>query len=376
MKTSETFKAFIANNQYSSKVAKLLHLHLNSSHRSASLICTDALDYLTNRSDGMISFLPKGKECIYTDNGQWSRQNRQSAKPARIVNKLFSPQALRMLNGRDLEVFANLYTASFADLSNLRVEFISGAEITKVYGLKDKDNTMNGLPYSDVGGSCMQGGRASKFAIYANNPDVIGLCAVWSGEALVARCLTWNIDGSKYADRIYARTEALQEGIKLLLMESGYHVKEYQSMHHREQWITPNGERVNLQLEVKVSAVCVNEFPYMDTFCFMEGERDIATLYNHECNDYTFRLHCTDGDRQRMITTIHGDTMGESDCVWSDYHNGWIPSGDAIELDGDWYDDSEVERIDVIVTPDGVYDADDCERRDGYRLPNGVIIED
>ena len=77
-----------------------------------------------------------------------------------------------------------------------------------------------------------------------------------------------------------------------------------------------------------------------------------------------------------MIETIHGDTMNESDCVWSDYHNGWIPSGDAIELDGDWYEDSEVERIDVVITPDGIYDADDCDRRDGYRLPNGVIIED
>jgi hypothetical protein len=375
MKTSISFARFIERNA-DTKVCKLLHLATKSNHPSASKICTDALDYLTNRSDGMISYLPKGKELIICSDGSWSRQNRQAGKPARVVQKLLSPQALRLLNGRDLEVFSNLYTATYASLENMRFEFISGTQIAEVYALRDKDNTPAGQRYSDIGGSCMQGIKnAEHFALYVNNPQVIGMCAVWCGDSLVARCLTWLIDGDKYADRIYAKTEAMQEAVKLYLMESGYHVKAFQSMHHRTEWVTPSGDLSDQELSVKVDLTGVDYYPYMDTFCFLCDGAGYE-LTNDQGASYRYKLHCTSGDRIAVVEDIHGDMVDENSVVWSEYSGGYIHVDSATEINGEWYSDDDITRVDLIRTPDGeLHLHSDCEEVEGWELPDGTYVE-
>ena len=52
-------------------------------------LITDEVRALSIRKDVFeISFTPKGKELIYSSNNNWSRENRQTGKPGRIIKKL------------------------------------------------------------------------------------------------------------------------------------------------------------------------------------------------------------------------------------------------------------------------------------------------
>ena len=68
---------------------------------------TDFANYLAIRSkneETFISYLPKGKELEYNEEGQWSRKNRQTGKPGKIARKLIGEG---VFNDHDYEIFYN-----------------------------------------------------------------------------------------------------------------------------------------------------------------------------------------------------------------------------------------------------------------------------
>ena len=50
-----------------------------------------------------ISYLPKGKRAIYTSTNTWGRENRQTAKPARLIQKIL----IREFKCKEFEDFSN-----------------------------------------------------------------------------------------------------------------------------------------------------------------------------------------------------------------------------------------------------------------------------
>ena len=61
--------------------------------KSINTLITDDARMLTFRpNEAMISYLPKDKTPIYTSDGIWSRENRESSKPAKLIQKLLKTE--------------------------------------------------------------------------------------------------------------------------------------------------------------------------------------------------------------------------------------------------------------------------------------------
>ena len=76
------------------------------------------------RSDFTISFLPKGKLPTYTEDEKWSRKDRQTGKPTRIIKRLLNTKEF---NDRDFELFNNQLKAEIENIGTFSV--VSGEDI-------------------------------------------------------------------------------------------------------------------------------------------------------------------------------------------------------------------------------------------------------
>lgn len=77
---------------------------MNCIKNKIDLIINDEVRMLSFRYNVFeISFLPKGKEPVYSRDQVWSRENRQTGKPARIVQRLL----VTKYTNRDFENFSN-----------------------------------------------------------------------------------------------------------------------------------------------------------------------------------------------------------------------------------------------------------------------------
>lgn len=155
---SSSFLAFLRKKRFESKVARLLYAHYENSisndryfQQAYELIVTlSEVNYITFRTDGSISYLPNGKEHKQSVSGDWSRDNRQHGKAAKIIRKLFTKNALRLFTDKDFEVFSNFYKSSFSD-NGYKLELLPRNKIKSIYdaNLEDGGGTLNG--------SCMNG---------------------------------------------------------------------------------------------------------------------------------------------------------------------------------------------------------------------------
>ena len=71
----------------------------NSEESSVMKVLREKIETLINDEARMLSFrhnafeisyLPKGKQAIYTSTNTWGRENRQTAKPARLIQKILN----------------------------------------------------------------------------------------------------------------------------------------------------------------------------------------------------------------------------------------------------------------------------------------------
>ena len=74
-----------------------------------------------------ISFLPKGRQPIYTENHTWDRENRQTAKPARLIQKIL----LREYKCKEFEDFSNWIKNEMVAAGEFVL--VEGEDITKYY---------------------------------------------------------------------------------------------------------------------------------------------------------------------------------------------------------------------------------------------------
>jgi len=365
LKISASFKAFLERNYDDCRVSRLLYTAANSPHRSASLIVTDALNYLTNRTDGLISYLPKGKECRLNADGLWSRASRQEGKPARVMGRLLSPHVMRMLKQADLERFASLYSAFTYLHSYVSVQHVSGEAIASIYAHEV-------ITFS----SCMNRAPAEWLKIYIDNPQVVSMLAMFDrreGEKLIGRAIVWKLpDGRKFCDRIYGQNMDCVEYLKAYAMEQGMIVKPRQTFEDKNEFQRPDGslftETITIPLKTNF-----DHFPYLDTFTYGGNGYLTNVSQGHKVTPY--RYTCTEGRRYEIVTDIHGQAQEVDECVWSNYHGGYIRECEAREVDGDWYDTSEIEE-DVYIFVNGQrFLMRDCTYATVYTTPNGLEVE-
>jgi len=140
---SESFKQFLNENYTTSRIARLIVACLNFQQDNLGKLVDHVLtgedvSYLTYRSDGTISYLPKGKEHKVTDDGKWAQAGRQHGKPAKVMRKIFSKTALKLFKETDFEIFNNRFRSKFStDGYEFRV--LSNTEIPDAYNAEREE---------------------------------------------------------------------------------------------------------------------------------------------------------------------------------------------------------------------------------------------
>lgn len=291
------------------------------------------------------SFLPKDKEPEYSGNGNWSRKNRQTGKPAKIAQSLLeldvSPVVVRQIKVsgvwhdyfEDLEIamipsspmsikiisndaatndYLNKvikrtntrYTAKMYEVfANNVKSFYECRFVFKIFEGKDVNKHYSYKKYFDgegekgtLWGSCMRDVHSAYFDFYSMNG--VKLLVAFHCDKVVGRALLWPTHKGIMMDRIYSYWDYLET----LFIN---YAKENQWMYKTEQssgdplgvWKineeTGEYESTCTRLEVQIPNE-TEQYPYCDTFKHYNGH---GMVHNDDENTEKYLLESTDGDR-------------------------------------------------------------------------------
>lgn len=159
------------------------------------------------------------------------------------------------------------------------------------------------------------------------------------GPTIKARALVWtDHEGRRIMDRVYYNFSKDYQKFLNWAKENGVYYKTH-NVGGACSFVI-GGENVNLNTKIKCPNVfryAGEGFPYMDTFCYAQGE----WLMNYEPEEGKFyKLQDTDGgfDDYNNLYDIYGDEIEEGDenkFVFSKYQNGYIFKDDATHLQYD-----------------------------------------
>ena len=231
------------------------------------------------RNNGMISFLPKGKDCIVNESGNWDRKNRIEIKVGRALRQLCELLGITM-NDSEIEKASN-QLKSIADDSNEDpfgdISEVAGEEIRKWY-LNDNYWTYSGGS-SVLRDSCMRYKEAQAFLdIYVDNPEVCRLIILTKEDTkgemssigktyLLGRALLWtDKDGNKIMDRVYANDVNTELFVKYA-KKNGYIFKEAQSRGEC-RW-QQDGKWDERKIFVRLEVDDDKRFPYLDSLYYV-----------------------------------------------------------------------------------------------------------
>lgn len=286
-------------------------------------LITDEVRALSIRRDIFeISFTPNGKPLVYTETGNWSRENRQTGKPGRIIKKLLAYD----YKERDIEIFSNCFKAELMNCGDWKI--VSGSEICHWY---------NGENYYKIAGtlgnSCMRYCECQDyFKVYEDNARML-ICT--KDGKLLGRAIIWDINGNIYMDRVYVCMDYLEEQFIQYAMDNKWYIRTNQSLlgdSEDQLWLGPES---NYKSEICPALIIrlkrqYEQFPYMDSFRhFDSDEFTISTI----CDLGRIKLSNTDGYwRDNMIevtccccgySTFY-DEDDECPLIWSDYFEEYL----------------------------------------------------
>ena len=318
------------------------------------MLINDEVRALSIRRDVFeIAFTPKGKELIYSNEtaGTWSRENRQTGKPGRIIRKLL----VKDYKERDIELFNNQLKAEIMCLGDFRI--VSGEDICYWYH-SDNYYKISGT----LGNSCMKYDQCQcYFDVYKDLAKM--LICVKDGK-LLGRAILWEINGQTYMDRVYVCMDYLEEQFYQYAMDNKWTIRENNSLLYDENsqlWLEASDNYTSPKdLDLKLTCKYKYErFPYMDSFRYFDP--DSLILY---CSFPSFRtvwLSNTDGyyeAREWVTCECCGEEVSyyeDDDCpfVWSEYLNGYLCEDCAVY--NEWIEDyisKDTNVLSVIVNSD------------------------
>lgn len=330
---SESFKEFLT--QKKSKVARILNSCFDN---PTSLLLTDKeINYITFRADGTISYLPKGSEHVVCEDGRWSRQNRQTGKPSKIIKKIMNPHLLSLFKDKDFEDFHNLYKA--AGESDYEFILRSNQDIPDVYNMSYEDS-------GTLGGSCMRGnGHYLRIYEECEALQILTLINKHTG-VLHGRALVWTFSDMVFMDRIYVSDDYMYNLFFLYAEDRGWYRKEYYNTYYEKtKLVSPDGKRLDRCLVIN-TPTDFRAYPYIDTMSY--GGEGYLTNYKEEGDIYIY--DCTNGERTEEREEEEDAHEGQTYC----------------ECDDTWYDDDDVRFIDRGCRAGEYAHYDDVIEIDGY----------
>ena len=305
--------------------------------KNISQLINDNYRMLTFRQNELlISFLPKGKDPIYTSENKWGRANRQFGKPARIIQNLL----VKKYSCKEFEDFQNFFKAK---VSEIDFRIVEGSDITKYY---NKENYYQET--GTLGNSCMRYSTCeSFFAIYE---DYAKMLVAFKDDKVAGRALIWEINGETYMDRVYTYVDYLYNAFIMYAEDHHWYHREDNSLlsdGDDQNFVGPKDDYERSfypSLELKINPG-YEIFPYMDSFRYYC--RDTNTLCTSCCDDCIYlsntdgrigeSYYCADCGRE-FISNEYPEELHYSeyadrdlcnDCCWyCEYLRDYIPDTD------------------------------------------------
>jgi len=299
-----------------------------------------------------ISYLPEGKEAVYADRGVWSRQNRQSAKPARIIQKLL----VKKYSCRDFENFSNWIKAEM--LCSGEFKIVEGEDISKYYLDKTYYKTEGTL-----GNSCMRHEECQPFfKVYEDNAKMLILL---KNDKVMGRAILWEFDGKIYMDRVYVCMDYLEANFIDYAEQNKWIHRKNQSLlsdGEYQYWLGPKDNyKEAFQADLTINLKEVYPYmPYLDTFRYYDRETNSINTNPQKGNIY---LSETEGGYLNNYNqyvcaccgrteNVHIDDEPET-LSYSEYEGAWYCDDCCVYCDGiDDFICTSTETVNVYIAKD------------------------
>lgn len=319
-KLIETYNNFYATTYGLTEIEKTIIAQLFD--EKINTFITDEVRALSVRKDVFeISFTPKGKDLLYSNPDTWSREGRQTGKPARIIKKLL----VHDYKERDIELFNNQLKAEIMCLGDFQI--VEGNDICHWYNC-DNYYSLAGT----LGNSCMKYCECqSYFQVYK---DLAKMLICVKDDKLLGRAILWEIDGKTYMDRVYVCMDYLEEQFYQKAMENKWIIRESNSLLYdgdSQYWMIPDDNYSSKHVP-DLTIHCLEiyqKFPYMDSFRYFDPDLgELYSTYHSGC----VHLSNTDGYWERgeercCVRCGDCETVYEGDdgtFIWSDYLQAWL----------------------------------------------------
>lgn len=302
---SSSFKKLLLRISDESRVANYLALHSDNTHA----------DYVTRRGD-MLSYLPTWKPHLTSESGEWRREGRQEAKPAKLARKLIAvPEGITPLTDKDFEIFATLIKSqSAADLGVAeRFSLASGYDIKTWYS---EFRHAGDDEVGTLATSCMRHEYCETyFDIYTQNPEVVQLLILTNAEdKLIGRALVWTTENGVFMDRVYG-TETTVSLFHDYAAGRGWYHRRYNTHEHPTSWVDSNGDACERTITIGGLYADFAEYPYMDTFKYVSIEGSAVSNHFPDCGKW-FIADGVDGSNH---TGFRRDMLRCSGCGENTY---------------------------------------------------------
>ena len=281
-----------------------------------------------------ISYLPKGKQAIYTSTNTWGRENRQTAKPARLIQKIL----IREFKCKEFEDFSNWIKNEM--ISAGEFVLVSGSDITKYYN-EDYYVELIGT----LGNSCMRHQECSEyFKLYEDKAKLL-ICK--KDDKILGRAIVWELPEGVFMDRIYTCYDYLENQFIDYAQNQKWHYRRSNSLlsdGEYQEWYGPEDNYTDYReydLTIKLDRH-YEYMPYVDSFRYYDEHNNTISTNPYKGN---YRLSNTDGsyieeDLCTYTCECCGDTASASDdelpvgWVYSDWEDGYLCEDCAIYCDG------------------------------------------
>lgn len=348
---SESFKDFLRENKERSKVVNSLYQYIRKPYiGSYRLMINEEINYITFRDNGMISYLPKGKEQLMNDDGTWKREGRQEGKPAKVIRKLFTDKAVKLFKETDLDCFNNIYKSYFN--TELAFELLDRLSIKEVYEMRRKDGG------GSLNSSCMNGD--SEYLDIYENCEALSILVLKDKDGLLCgRALIWKINDLVLMDRVYVSDDYMFQLFFDYAQKNNMIRKYEQSYSNKNTWIKPNGEKYKEYYKIHTDTVWTY-YPYIDTFTY----GDDGFLTNE--SGYKYEYVNTNGTRD-------GDEDNHEGEVYDQIDDEWIDEDDCVVIEAGRYEGYGTHYSNTLTTISGIVYWEYSD--DIVRLENGDIVE-
>ena len=377
---SKSFRDFLKHSN--SRIAHFIlraEMYEYWGYKSYKLMVTNAeIDYLTLRGDGTISYLPKGKPHLLTDDGQWAREGRQNGAAGKTIKKILTKRAQKLFVDMEYEQFVNQYKSA-CDAENKEFVLRPNVDIPDVYCMKRE---RGGGTLED---SCMNNDK-DYLDLYKCCPHLQILTLVNGCGELAGRALVWDIGGGEVLmDRVYVQQDHYYDLFLAYAKDKGWIRKVVYQSYRDKDYYTKDGV-TNFNRTITIDTPTSFEYyPYIDTFTY-GGDGFLKNVSNGTIYEYcqtggTREGDDVDDDDDEYCHCEHsGERMHDDDSRYiergrysgcyiheqytvyceTDGHTYYESDDNLVEINDQWYrkDDDDVCYVD----DDGEwYMRDECE---------------